>query len=114
MNFQEAVEAMKEGKKVQSAFKDSYYFIEGKVLKYYSDTRDKIEEITEILDLITLDRNWEIYEEEDDWNFYEKGAYDKDNMIKLKEKILGDIKMLNDEEFNYINIEDILNKRFGF
>jgi hypothetical protein len=81
-----------------------------------------------------LSEKWEIYEKEDTWfpvvyNLIYEGKhndgiiewFEKENdkfvtykdFLKLKEILLEDMKMLNDEEFNYTEIECILNRRFN-
>ena len=65
MNFMEAVKAMKEGKKVrrEAQISDVYFELDIEILRKHNGTE------TVLLDLTDLEgTDWEIYEEEDNWN----------------------------------------------
>ena len=86
---------------------------------------------SEVVDCLNAIKNWEVYEEVDDWNVHEqrvKGIYQTRNVDyyeygtirTLKEKILEDAKERNIITDNGVivismnDIDEILNKRFGF
>ena len=119
MKFNEAIEEMKKGKKVRRSSWEKYYTC-GEFGFVFNSDKEHV--LLNLNDLESTD--WEIYEEEDNWNLWEEWGEgpkytfrnsDLGRDIKtLKENILEDMKILNDEEFNYVNIEHILDERFGF
>lgn len=130
-DFKQAVEWMKEGKKVRRpSFKGGAYHylskgIQPKVMLCSVDEEIEDEPVTQCLMFIEA-TDWEIYEPEDNWNI--KNALnigtpgenilkeDIEQIVKLKEKILEDL----DKEGLCVTyacmeiIKNIIGKRFGF
>lgn len=127
-DFKQAVEWMKEGKKVRRP-----YFNNAKHELYL--TREKgtgaVKVHNEAYQLRDYDydaTDWEIYEE-DNWNTFEHGweyvpsLYEdrpkKYTLIKLKEKIIDDFSKVEQVRgintiYNKKDVDEIINKRFGF
>lgn len=129
-DFKQAIEWMKEGKKVKRDKNDIVYckreddeFIENQNYRLVTFN---------IVDFEATD--WEIYDKKDDWNLYSSCLNDvddssnhfwqinHDDVVILKEKILGDLENnvsvnaleRNNKLITLGNISEILDKRFGF
>lgn len=122
-DFAQAIEWMKEGKKVMRPYFKEFYFAMDKdkgILPQGMNYELKVYDYQA--------EDWEIYGEEDNWNMKDnlrdeynpnKQLTDINGLITLKEKILDDIRSKDfvDGGFSLEDIEDIeeiLDRRFGF
>ena len=125
MKFEEALELLREGKKVRrSCWGENYHIFAGNADLIGTSNNDWQKQMRlEWIELLATD--WEEYVEKDDWNFKRvlgTGNWmTKDLLSKLKEKILEDVKkalpynLQSSESQIRIDIfKEIINKRFGF
>ena len=119
MDFIQAVKAMKEGKKV-TKYINCYLALDDEGLVRIFNFDKKINHEQNMHPGDYLSNDWEIYEEEDNWNLREQrssndqclGIANFKDIKTLKEKIIEDWQESMVPEYD--KLKDILDKRFGF
>ena len=97
MKFEEALQELKNGKKIKAdTFEDGAY-IENKEGNFYIIIRG--EEKKFLFGIGYLEQNWDIFEEKDDWNWWKDAvkAYPSYGVIETNEEIRRDVKLLKEK-----------------
>jgi len=117
-DWKKAMQLMLEGKKVRLSdwCKDEYITTKNKSYNYAVINQDGKKSDFSLSWFRSND--WELYEEVYDWNLNEvairNGEIEIMDIIKLKEKILEDLKNENIDTFTILDIKKILDNGFGF
>jgi len=132
MNFMEAVKLMKEGKKVtrtewKAIYEKPRMYLQGTQYHYIQEGINQARLSNHVSPEMTEATDWEIYEEEDNWNLGSKGIdgssligwkYTTQNIKTFISKVKEDVEKKDRDQktmldFSYGDVFEIIDKRAG-